>query len=170
MPSKDSMKNGTVLARTCELYGEMASLSHRVNEAVRLIDPEFYQDITTLRKRSEKKHAILKGLNSIDPLLFEGRELLFNRRSEAHTDHQDPILGYAGLFAAGNFTHGGMLVFPELGPLRLRLQPGDFVLARGRVLEHLVEEWKGGQRIGIPHFTHTALWRSCGLENRVTPS
>lgn len=169
MPSKDSLKTGTILARTCELFGELANLSHRVNEAVKQIDGKFHSDLSTLRKRSEKQHAILKGLNSLDPLLFEGRELLFNRRSGVHTDQQDPILGYAGLFAAGDFTKGGFLVFPELGPLRLRLLPGDFALARGRVLKHSVEDWEGGQRIGIPHFTHTALWRSCGLEHCVTP-
>ena len=59
-----------------------------------------------------------------------------------------------------------MIFFPQLN-LRVCLLPGDFVLIRGRVLEHMIEEWDGGQRISIPHFTHTSLWRDCGLEDLV---
>jgi hypothetical protein len=168
MPSKDTLTNGTIFSTTCELYQNLSCLSERVNEAVRLIDPKFHLHLSTLRSVSEQRHPVLKCLNSIDPLLFEGRELLFNRRSQIHRDRQDPPLAYAGLFAAGNFTSGGYLVFPLLGPLRIRLRPGDFSLVRGRILEHMTEEWDGGQRIGIPHFTHTALWRNCGLAHLVS--
>ena len=87
----------------------------------------------------------------MDPLLSEGRELLLNRISGRHRDSQDPKLAYAGLYAAGNFTSGGHLFFPQLN-LRVHLLPGDFVLLRGRVLEHQIEAWEGGQRISIPHF------------------
>jgi hypothetical protein len=75
-------------------------------------------------------------------------------------------LGYAGLYAAGDFKTGGHVFFPRLR-LRVRLLPGDFILIRGRVLEHEIEAFDGGQRISIPHFTHTSLWRDCGLADLV---
>lgn len=167
MPSKDTLTNGTIWATTCELYDNLSCLSERVNEAVRLIDPKFHQHLSTLRSVSEQRHPGLKSLNAIDPLLYEGRELLYNRRSQIHNDKQDPRLAYAGLFAAGTFTSGGYLVLPHLGPLRIRFLPGDFNLVRGRILKHMIEEWNGGQRIGIPHFTHTSLWRDCRLAHLV---
>jgi hypothetical protein len=144
----------------------MKELSERINETIRLVDPVFFKAITELRQVSSEKHPSLRMWNSQDPLLFEGRELLFNRSSGKHVDSQDPKAAYAGLFAAGNFTSGGVLHIPGLN-LRVRLLPGDFVLIRGRVLEHEIEPWDGGQRISIPHFTHTSLWRDCQLDSLV---
>jgi hypothetical protein len=60
--------------------------------------------------------------------------------------------------AALGYHKGGYLVLPELG-LHVRLEPGDIVLIRGRILRHFVEDWEGGQRICIPHFTHSSVWR-----------
>ena len=51
---------------------------------------------------------------------------------------------------------GGNIYFPELG-LMVSLQPEDFVIMRRRVITHGIERWKGGQRISIPHFTHTSV-------------
>jgi hypothetical protein len=42
------------------------------------------------------------------------------------------------------------------------LEPGDIILIRGRVVPHLIEPWTDGQRIAIPHFTHSSLWRAAG--------
>ena len=118
-----------------------------------------------LRRRSNAQ-PFIRALNGIDILLFEGREFLFNRRSGLHTDRLDPQLGWAVLFALGNFK-GGYVHLPHLG-LRVRLEPGDMVLVRGRVVKHEIEDWEGGQRIGVPHFTHTSLWREFGMEADVT--
>lgn len=133
---------------------------------MRIADPAFYENLELLRKKVEAKFAIGATMNHEDPLLLEGRELLFNWKSGLHRDSQDPQLGYAGLFAAGSFT-GGDLELPEL-KLRIRLQPGDLVLIRGRVLKHGIQEWDGGQRICIPHFTHTDLWTHFGLGDLVS--
>jgi hypothetical protein len=130
------------------------------------VDPIFFDALTQLHQHATAKHASLAAWTSVDSLLLEGRELLLNRISGRHRDHQDPKLAYAGLFAAGNFKSGGHIFFPQLN-LQVRLLPGDFVLLRGRVLEHEIEAWEGGQRISIPHFTHTSLWRDCGLERLV---
>jgi hypothetical protein len=166
VPSPETFKKGGAFSHTAKLYRELELLSKRINEAIERADPAFFQALSELHKRATAKHAGLAAWTSVDPLLFEGRELLFNRISGRHRDHLDPKLAYAGLFAAGNFTSGGYIHFPQLN-LRVRLLPGDFVLIRGRVLEHEIEAWEGGQRISIPHFTHTSLWRDCGLADLV---
>jgi hypothetical protein len=97
------------------------------------------------------------AIASQDPLVYEGREILVNRQSLLHTDDQDPPWGYAILAAAG-YHKGGFVRFPHLG-LRVRFEPGDIIAVRGRVLPHEVEGWTG-QRITIPHFTHSSMWRA----------
>jgi hypothetical protein len=166
VPSPETFKTGKAFARTSKLYQDLQLLSKRINETIEQTDPIFFQVLTDLHERATAKHPSLAAWTSVDPLLFEGRELLFNRISGRHRDSQDPKLAYAGLFAAGNFTSGGKVSFPELN-LRVRLLPGDFILIRGRVLLHEIEGWDGGQRISIPHFTHTALWRDCQLGDLV---
>ena len=93
------------------------------------MDPIFFDALSKLHIQATAKHASLAAWTSVDPLLFEGRQLLFNRISGLHWDKLDPKLAYAGLYAAGNFTSGGHVYFPQLN-LRVRLLPGDFVLIR----------------------------------------
>jgi len=165
MPSSDIFTSGTILSKTCQLFKSLELVSHRINSILKIVDPEFHTNLTLLRTTMEQKYAVSKCMNSIDPLLLEGREILYNRMSGLHFDSQDPKLAYAVLLTAGNFK-GGYVRIPLL-KLRIRLEPGDLVLLRGRVLEHEIEEWEGGQRISIPHFTHTSLWRSCKLQHLV---
>jgi hypothetical protein len=166
VPSADCLKSGGVFAKTAELYQKLNLLSKMVNKTILVVDPKFFAALTELHKVAIAKHPSLAAWASVDSLLLEGCELLFNRCSGRHWDNQDPRLAYAGLYAAGNFTSGGCLYFPQLN-LHIRLLPGDFVLLCGRVLEHEIEAWEGGQGVSIPHFTHTSLWRNCGLENLV---
>ena len=166
VPSPETFKTGGAFARTAQLYQEFDHLSKMINETIKLVDPVFFDALTKFHQVSTAKHSSLAAWTSVDSLLMEGRELLFNRISGRHRDKQDPKLAYAGLYAAGNFKSGGHVSFPQLN-LRVRLLPGDFVLLRGRVLEHEIEAWDGGQRISIPHFTHTNLWRDCGLQDLV---
>ena len=166
VPSSDTIANGTTFAKTTQLYQSLQPLSERINHIIKLAEPQFYEALVKLREVSSSKHATLATYNNLDPLLMEGRELLFNRKSGRHIDLQDPVLGYAGLLSLGNFDRGGSLYLHQLN-LKVSLLPGDFVLIRGRVLEHEIEDWDGGQRISIPHFTHTSLWRDCGLAHLV---
>jgi hypothetical protein len=164
--SPETFKTGGAFTRTAELYRKFHHLSTMINKTIQLVDPRFFNALTQLYKKATKEYAFLAAWGAVDPLLLEGREILLNRISGPHRDQQDPKLGYAGLFAAGSFTSGGSLFFSQLN-LRVRLLPGDFVLLRGRVLEHEIEAWEGGQRISIPHFTHTSLWRTFGLHGLV---
>jgi hypothetical protein len=164
--SSDCLKTGGRFAGTVKLYQELDLLSKKVNEVIRVVDPKNFATLTQLCQVSREKHLSLVVWSGVDSLMLEGRELLFNRLSGPHRDSQDPQLAYAGLYAAGNFTSGGYLYFRQLN-LCVRFLPGDFILLQGRVLEHEIEAWEGGQRISIPHFTHTSLWRDCELNHLV---
>jgi hypothetical protein len=142
---------------TCQIVRDLEILSHRINACLEFADPEHYADAVALRNLIRKVAASYDVLAESDVLVYEGREILFNRMSGLHVDIQDPHLGWAILAALGSHK-GGHIYFPHLG-LRVRLEPGDIILLRGRVIPHQVEEWDG-QRISIPHFTHSSMWRA----------
>lgn len=120
------------------------------------IDRGFYSALQELNKVCKKEYAVIDALTEIDPLLLEGRELLFNKLTEDYVNSSDPKKEYAGLFAGGNFISGRSLYMKQLR-LRIRHHSGDLVLIRCRVIIYRVEKWEGRQRISIPHFTHILL-------------
>lgn len=159
------MATGKALVATTQFYQNINPLSYRVNEATAILDPVFHTKLLRVKQLAQEKYAFIAGINTVDTLNLEGRELLFNRLSGPHLDSQDPHLAWAALFAAGAFT-GGEIYFPQLN-LTVRLSPGDAVWVRGRVVVHQILPWAGGQRISIPHFTHTSFWREFGMEGEV---
>lgn len=166
MPSSDVLKSGKAFNAACTFIDATKRLSEKINLLIEAVDPKFYKDLRALQKEVNRQYAGTRTLSSIDPLVLDGREVLFNKLTAEHTDSQDPQLGWAVLFAAGSFT-GGYLVVKALG-LRIRLHPGDLVMLRGRVLKHKVEVWEGGDRISIPHFTHSSVWRRYGMSSAVS--
>jgi hypothetical protein len=75
------LKTRGTFARTAELYREFDLLSKKINETISLVDPSFFSALSQLSEVSKAKHSSLAVWASIDPLLMEGRELLFNHRS-----------------------------------------------------------------------------------------
>lgn len=130
VPSADSLTSASTFARTAELYRDLHLLSKKINDAISLVDPQFFSALSQLSEVSKAKHSSLAIWATVDPLLMEGRELLFNWLSGRHRDSKDPPLAYAGLYTAGNFTSGGSLYIPGL-KLCVHLLPGDFVLLWG---------------------------------------
>ncbi|KAI6042297.1 hypothetical protein EDC04DRAFT_2564515 [Pisolithus marmoratus] len=53
-----------------------------------------------------QKFPAVKLFDDHVPLLFEGREIIFNRQSGPHVDKQDPQLGWVAIVALGDFTGG----------------------------------------------------------------
>ena len=151
---------------TCTITRQLASLSARVNAVLQFGDPEHYAEAVRLRKKLKANIASYNNFATEDLLIYEGREILYNRTSTLHTDSSDPQNGWAILTAFGTFK-GGYVRLPNLG-LRIRLEPGDAIALRGRVIPHEVEAWDGGQRISIPHFTHSSVWRSMGFTSVFT--
>lgn len=148
-----------------EVVGSLDILSHRVNAILEFMDPQHYAHAVELRRRVHSMFPFTRSIAAIDPLVYEGREILANVQMSDHTDRFDPIWGNAIIAGAGEH-RDGYLRFPNLG-LRVRLNPGDIVMFRGRVLRHSVEPWSGGQRISIPHFTHSTVWKMMGMEECV---
>lgn len=134
-----------------------------MNALLKNIDPKQFHALEELRQKSIDDHPYVKALASIDNLIMEGRAIMYNRQTPLHHDRQDPFKSWATMITLGKFTKGGTLKIPRLN-LRIRYLPADVVVLRGRILPHEVEEWEGGQRISIAHFTHDSLWRSYNME------
>ena len=140
----------------------MKSLSLLVNAILEKIDKNQFEALANLHTKISQRYAVVAALSSIDPLIMEGRAIMFNRKTPSHTDRLDPFHAWATMITFGNFSEGGECYIKRL-KLRIRYLPGDAIVIRGRILAHEVEEWGFGQRISIAHFTHTALWESEGM-------
>lgn len=151
------MRNGHYFSQYTSLSHKLQLVSHRVNAALKAVDPGHFKNAETLRGKLEVKFPFVKAVNANDPLVYEARAILFNVQKEVHVDWQDPPMSWVTDLAAGEHK-GGHLVLPQLG-LRIRLEPGDVIMLRGRIVRHGVEDWTGGQRISMPHFTHSSTWR-----------
>ena len=159
------IRSGKVWMGTCKLVDELSLLAHRVNACFKSVDPDFYQNLLVFREKHLESQVAIKAISSIDPLLVEGREILYNVRLHEHTDSQDPLRGMAAFSVFGDF-EGGYLFYRLLG-IRLHFKSGDINLLRSRVIPHEVEHFTG-QRISIPHYTHTSCWRALGQEKLVS--
>ena len=160
--SKDFIKSGSQFSTTTTAVAEMKSLSLIVNTLLEKIDKNQFEALKCLHEKISSKHPIFKALSSIDPLMMEGRAIMWNRKTPSHVDRLDPYRAWAVMITFGNFTKGGECYIEHLR-LRIRYLPGDVIIIRGRILPHEVEEWGPGQRISMAHFTHTALWESEGM-------
>jgi len=160
--STDFIKSGSQFSTTTTVLAKMKSLSLLVNTMLEKIDKNQFEALTSLQTKISRRYPIVKALSSIDPLIMEGRAIMFNRKTPSHTDRLDPFHAWATMITFGNFTEGGECRIQRL-KLRIRYFPGDAIIIRGRILAHEVESWGPGQRISIAHFTHTALWESEGM-------
>lgn len=165
MPCTEFMRSGHYFSQYSSLSHKLQMVSHRVNAALKAVDPEHYKRAEALRGRLEDTFPFVNALNTNDPLVYEAREILFNIQKEVHVDRQDPPMSWVVDLALGEH-QGGHLVLPQLG-LRIRLEPGDVIMLRGRMIRHGVEDWTGGQRISMPHFTHSSTWRMMGMGHLV---
>jgi hypothetical protein len=146
----------------CEkLVHEIRLLSERINKALSLIDPTAYDAHVLLRQKLIEKFPFAKGRASIDPTLFQGRSVIYNRQTPNHLDGRDPTIGWTPLFVTGEFTGGGLRI-RRLG-LRMSFTPGTCIFLRGRVLPHEIEVFGGGQRVSIAHFCHQSVWAEMGV-------
>jgi hypothetical protein len=163
--SSDIIKSGKNFVAKCKSLHNLQLLAHRINEVIHHNDPIHYGHACQVRQHIEKKFPFTRTTGAIDMLTYEGRQILFNVRSPEHSDRQDPKRSWA-LLAGLGYHREGYLVLPELG-LRIRLEPGDILAIRGRIFRHYLEDWTGGQRICIPHYTHSSIWRLAGMGHLV---
>jgi hypothetical protein len=159
--SGDVMKSAKQHRLTFELWKKLEVLSHKVNQVLRAIDPPQYDAMKELNRRAIERYPHIEAAAAIDPLLQEGRAIVFNRRSGSHKDTNDPPKAWSFMIGVGQY-EGGELILERLGK-KIRYSPGDLIAFRGRLLEHEVAEWTGKCRISVVHFTHQTLWNQLGM-------
>lgn len=158
VPSADMVRTSGALNKVTALLSSLNVVSHEVNAFLEHADHEHYLDAVRNRDKMAELIPSSRCLQAVDPLVYEAREILFNRVSVEHKDTADPPHGWAVLTAFGT-SEGVIFSVPELN-LRITFEPGDMICIRGRILTHGTSKWPRGQRIVIPHFTHTSQWRA----------
>src|SRR3984885_7415187 len=108
---------------TCQVVRDTEIVSYRMNAVLEYGDNDHYQQALITRDRLRKARAAYDVRAAYNALVYEGREILSNRRSGRPTDSQDPPLSWVILAAFGS-RQGGHVYFPPLG-LRVRLEPCD---------------------------------------------
>lgn len=163
LQTPDKYKVAKEMVSTAEAHGNATDLlldlgivSHHCNAFLFHADRTHHDDALALRNIACNRIASQTALATIDPLIYEGREILFNRVSGEHTDTQDPPFAWAILAAFGHNTPV-ILTLSQLN-LQMLFEPGDVIAIRGRVIKHKTSQWQSGQRIVIPHFTHSSTW------------
>jgi hypothetical protein len=113
--------------------------SQRINHLLKHLDIVQHSALMTLRSAVHRKYTFARAVDSVDPLLFEGRAIMWNRQTGLHGDYTDPVRAWVALVVLGAFKKGD-LVIPRLN-LRLSYEPGTIVLIRGlgHILPHEVE-------------------------------
>lgn len=137
----------------------MSLISERLNEVLLNIDPVAYESHQQLAKALEAKYAHVRSRKTIDPLLFQGRSIIFNRQTPGHFDRREPPAGWTPILALGDF-QGGYIRSKRLG-LRMWFGGGACVWIRGGIHDHEIEPFTpapGSQRISIAHFCHASVW------------
>ena len=134
------MKPGHLMNKTINLTKKLAILSEWANLVLKHRDPGHYKEVCWLREKASNMFSTYHNLFTEDRLVYEGREVLWNRGSNLHMDSFDPPKAFAVITAFGNFT-GGHLYMLNLS-LRVRLRPGDAIAIRGRVIPHASEDWE----------------------------
>ena len=165
-PVGEFFQDGDGMNATCLITRKLAEVSAGVNAVLKYGDPDHFREASLLREKLREAIPSYNNLSTEDLLIYEGRQFLYNCHTAQHTDRQDPPKSYAVLAGFGSF-RGGHFRFPTLG-LRARMGPGDAIALRGRVVPHEVEEWEGGQRISVPHFTHSSMWRCMSMDSVFT--
>lgn len=155
------IKTATQFSLATQLVSNLKLLNTRLNALLQFLDPAQFMAMERFAEAIRQKFPHVKAWSAIDGLLWEGRSLQFNRQTPLHPDSTDPPNCWVALVSLGEFTKG-QLFTPRLN-LRLWYEPGTIILLRGHILPHEVEEFFGGQRVSIAHFTHESLWKALGL-------
>ena len=144
-----------------ELLRELSVVSERMNNILQAIDPETHRVYSELRQLMTAKYAWYAAFAAIDPLVWIGRSLIFNRATPEHLDSNDAVAGWAALLPLGYF-EGGEICIPHLG-LVIKFPGGTLGLIRGTILKHYILAFFGGQRVSTAHFVHQSSLNEFGL-------
>ncbi|KAJ7653842.1 hypothetical protein B0H17DRAFT_1146949 [Mycena rosella] len=136
------LKSGRNFSASLALISQLHLISYRVDAMLQYGDEAHFEACKKLRAEAEKRHKFLKVIGSDDPLVMEGREIMYNRQTPLHPDKSDHKRGWAVLVVVGPFT-GGALHIPCLN-LHMSYTNGTMIMIRGKVLPHEVEAFSNG--------------------------
>ncbi|RDX43301.1 hypothetical protein OH76DRAFT_1361369 [Lentinus brumalis] len=160
--SADVRKTGESFEAAMDLLEQLEIVNAYCMRTLLCIDPLQYGLLSKVYDYRLSTYASQRAFAALDKkMLWEGREVMFNRWSPLHWDKQDPPMAWACITYVGDF-EGAYFEFPQL-KVKLLLRPGDVVFFRGHDLLHGVPEWLSGQRHFLVHFTHQALWQEAGI-------
>ncbi|KAF9779911.1 hypothetical protein BJ322DRAFT_1012744, partial [Thelephora terrestris] len=158
VPSSSVTGSGRKFAVATTALSDFKLIAKRLNKILEVLDPGAASQYLNLRQTAMDKVPYLRAFDAVDPSYWQGRMILFNSQTPAHTDNRCPPPEWTPLHAAGTFTEGGCFYAHDL-KLRMRYLPGDLIFLRGYSLSHSVKPWKGGQRISVVYFTHESVWQ-----------
>lgn len=164
--SRDQLKTSSSYSSCADVVYQLRSISYKLNEILRILDPEAYKAHRLLRKKLKSLYPHVRARSSIDPFLFQGRSFIYNRQTPNHLDKRDPRIGWTPLFVTGEFV-GGWLRIRKLG-VKMWFGPGACAWIRGGLFQHEVEPFTGGQRISVASFMHQSVWDTAGIQPRTT--
>lgn len=160
-PSRDIIRNVWNLNAATELLDKLSIIGQRIDDMYKQIDPKQHEFLVNVKEKLENKYATFKMLSALDPTIFHGRSLIYNRETQEHTDSRDPKSVLTPILTFGGY-YWGTLHIPQLG-LDVDYGPRTLVMLRGGELAHGVS-YGGGQRISIAHFLHAYTLKELGLE------
>jgi hypothetical protein len=143
-----------------ELLRGLNPLTSIINCVMENLDEKENKELEKLCEILAKK-ASFSALHSISPSLHEGVGVVYNRRSGKHNDRLNTPDTWTPMCVLGWFK-GGELFLENLG-LKIRFQPGDLIVIKGKEEIHEVKEWAGKLRITVVYFTHLSVWKEAGL-------
>lgn len=159
-PARDVIKNVLNLNAAMGLLKWMSIVGQRIDNLYKTMDPQQHAFLVDVRTKLKEKYPAYEALGSIDPTVFHGRSLIYNRSTPLHTDRKDPKPNLTPVLTLGEYTLG-ILTIPSLG-LKVDYGPGTLVMLRGGFLPHEVT-YHGGQRVSIAHFMHAYMLKEAGI-------
>ena len=129
---------------------------HQLSAWLKALEPGFFEEQSGVYRKL-RDEGKLQYLDQGEDACHTGAGLLVNIAVSPHKDLHDAQDSWTGVACHGDFK-GGDQVFVDF-KIKVRLQPGDLILAHYGVLEHFVEEIVEGARYGQVWFTRQDVLR-----------
>ncbi|KAJ7129940.1 hypothetical protein C8R46DRAFT_1330011 [Mycena filopes] len=157
--SHDMINNCGTFSRSMEYINHTHMVSYHVNSLLAHINPTYYAAAQEVHAKSEDELPFSKRLGYSDPLVYEGCELLMNRKTPNHTNNSDLINSWMILIA------GADTVDTDMYTCNLNLCtcfcPSDAIAIHGKCIVHSVPHFTDGQHISVAYFTHKTTMGCC---------
>lgn len=129
---------------------------HQVSAWTKALEPKSWEEQNRMYQ-GLREAGVLQHFDQGENGCHAGLALLMNVTVGPHRDKKDVKDGWTAVYCWGVFT-GADQVFPDLG-YKIKLEPGDLVLAHYALLTHYVEDIQEGFRYGAVRFTRGDILR-----------